>query len=81
MVCGACYIFCQRALTQHDDLRPAESILQALKRKVSELNDKLMQCISITDSSLKSDFALLSTAVYLGDLMLCDKAVTFTNLY
>ncbi len=68
-------------MTQYDDLRPAESILQALRKKVDELNEKLTQCKSITDSSLRNDFALVSTAVYLGDLMLCDKAVTFPNLY
>ncbi len=68
MVCAACYIFCQRALIQHDDLRPAKSILHALRMKVDE---KLTQCKSMTDSTLRSDFALLSTAVYLGDLMLC----------
>ncbi len=78
MVCAACCIFCRRALTEHDDLRPAESILQALRKKVDE---KLTQCKSITDSMLRSNIALLSTAIYLGDLMLCDKAVTFPNLY
>ena len=81
MVCAACNIFCEQALTQHDDLRPAETILQALRKKVNELNENLTQCKSSNDSSLRNDFALLSTAVYLGDLMLCDQAVTFPNLY
>ena len=30
------------------------------------------------DPSVKHDYALLSTAIYLADLMLCDKAVTLT---
>ncbi len=81
MVCAACNTFCQRALSQHDDLRPADSILQALREKVDELKENLTQCKQSNDCSLRSDFALLSTAVHLGDLMLCDKAVTFPKLY
>ena len=30
------------------------------------------------DPSMRHDYALLSTAIYLADLMLCDKAVTLT---
>ncbi len=48
---------------------------------IDELNEKLTQCKSVTDSSFRNDFALPSTAVYLGDLMLCDKDVTSPNLY
>ncbi len=81
MVCPACNIFCRRALSQHDDLRPAESILQALREKVDELKEKHTQCKKSNDFSLRSDFALLSTAVYVGDLMLCDQAITFPKLY
>lgn len=47
----------------------------ALRTKVSEPQDKLHQCRE------ENEIALLHTALFLGQQMLCDQAVTFPMLY
>ena len=50
------------------------SVLQraySLPKKVDELKEYLEQCKRSNDSSVRHDYALLSTVIYLADLMLC----------
>lgn len=76
MLCNSCYLFCKRLLQQNDaDLHAPESIVHALGTTVTELQDKLHQCWE------KKEIALLHTALFLGQQMLCDQAVTFPILH
>lgn len=79
LACNKCYMFCQKLLQQcEEDLRPPESIVHALRRTVDELQDRLQKCSSISDPN---DVALLHTAIFLGERMLSDQAITFPQLY
>lgn len=75
-MCSTCFLFCKRSLQQSDDdLRTPESIVCALRSKVAELQDTSHHCKEGNETTL------LHTALFLGQQMLCDMAVTFPMLY
>ena len=79
LTCNKCYVFCQKLLQQcEEDLRPPESIVHVLRTKVDELQDSFRQCSNITD---RNEVAMLHTAIFLGEHMLSDQAITFPQLY
>ena len=52
-----------------------EHILEALKVKRDELQNMISECDE------PNELALLHTAVYLGEFLLNDRAVTFPSIY
>jgi len=56
-------------------MRTPESIVCVLRSKVAELQDKLHHCRE------ENEIAQLHTALFLGQQMLCDLAITFPMLY
>ena len=79
LACNKCYVFSQRLLQQCDeDLRSPESIVHAVRTKVDELQDSFQQCSNITNHN---EVALLHTAIFLGEHMLSDQAITLPQLY
>ena len=79
VACNPCYQFCKRLLQQvGEDIRPAETIVESLRSKVADLQGKVNQLVNY---STKDEIALLHTALFLGEEMLADHAVTFPMVY
>ena len=79
VACNACRLFCRRLLEQSDeDLRPPQSIVESLQLKVSDLKERLHQCMIARDDCTAD---LLHTAVFLGEHMLSEQAILFPQLY
>ena len=76
VVCNSCYLFCKKLLHQYgEDMRSTESIMQSLTAKVCDLKER------VQNSSEHKEIALLHTALFLGEEMLVDHALTFPILY
>ena len=76
IVCNSCYLLCKRLLQQSgEDLRSADSIMENLKTKLGDLEEKMNHCVD------SSELVLLQTALFLGEEMLAHHAVTFPKIY
>ena len=79
VACNACRLFCRRLLEQSDeDLRHPQTIVESLQLKVSDLKERLHQCMIARDHC---NVDLLHTALFLGEHMLSDQAILFPQLY
>lgn len=72
VLCTSCYLFCKKLLEQYgEDIRSTESIMQALTAKVGDLKERLQT------SNEHEEIALWRTALFLGEEMLVDHALTW----
>ena len=79
VACNACRLFRRRLLGQSDeDLRHPQTIVESLQLKVSDLKERLHQCMIARDHC---NVDLLHTALFLGEHMLSDQAILFPQLY
>ena len=76
VACNSCYLFCKKLLQEYgEDIRSAETILESLNVKVADL-----RCLA-HDYQGGGEGALLNTALFLGEEMLADHALTFPMIY
>jgi hypothetical protein len=79
VVCNSCYHFCKRLLQQYgEDIRSAEIIVESLRAKVADLEERVHKCMH---GGEPNEIALVQAALFLGEEMLADHAVTFPMLY
>ena len=79
VVCNSCYLFCKKLLQQYgDDTISSESIIDSLNVKVGDLWSRVHECQTSGDHSER---ALLKTALFLGEEMLANHALTFPMIY
>ena len=74
-MCNKCYQFCIQLVEEYSEIHADEHILEALKVKRDELQSMISRCDE------PNELALLHTAVYLGEFLLNDRAVTFPSIY
>ena len=70
-----CYQFCIQLVEEYSEMHAYEHILEALKVKRDELQSMNSKCDE------PNELALLRTAVYLGEFLLSDRAVTYYYEY
>ena len=74
VVCNSCYLFSMRLLQQcREDVHTAEIIIGSLEAKVIDLRERMHTCMT------RGEVALLEAALYLGEKMFSDHAVTFPS--
>ena len=81
VVCPKCTFFLHSVLRAKDASTSAKEVLHGLEEKLQELKLSLLGVATVGTETTNLQVALTKTTVYLAELLLGDKCITFPQIY